>query len=430
MSNILNNFKISEEREDFSAIHATIKEGIDFKGTNLWILIFAIFIASLGLNINSTAVVIGAMLISPLMAPIVGLGFGMAVNDLALLKKAISAYTFAALIGLGASTIYFSISPINEAHSEILARTAPTIYDVLIAFFGGLAGMLATSSRLKGNVIPGVAIATALMPPLCTAGYGLATLQFSLFFGALYLFVINTVFIALASLLTTRFLHYPFRSYPDEAQKQKNNRIVWIITVVTVLPSVYFGYGLVQQDKYQQEANRYIQFETALPNDYLLQKTIDPKSKTITLVYGGSPITETQEIALASRLEKYDLTGTKLVVQQGFAYLEKKQENPNNQMSLLLGEKDREIARFKGQLDSISLEKGLREQIYRELKAQQPSVSDFNLTTTVLLNDSTQTPIWMASMMTQQALKKEEKARIQRWLEARLQTQHLKLFFE
>lgn len=364
------------------------------------------------------------------MAPIVGLGFGMAVNDLALLKKAIFAYTFAALVGLGASTIYFSISPINEAHSEILARTAPTIYDVLIAFFGGLAGMLATSSRLKGNVIPGVAIATALMPPLCTAGYGLATLQFSLFFGALYLFVINTVFIALASLLTTRFLHYPFRSYPDEAQKQKNNRIVWIITVVTVLPSVYFGYGLVQQDKYQQEANRYIQFETALPNDYLLQKTIDPKSKTITLVYGGSPITETQEIALASRLEKYDLTGTKLVVQQGFAYLEKKQENPNNQMSLLLREKDREIARFKGQLDSISLEKGLREQIYRELKAQQPSVSDFNLTTTVLLNDSTQTPIWMASMMTQQALKKEEKARIQRWLEARLQTQHLKLFFE
>lgn len=430
MQSILDNFKLADEREEYSVVYSKIKEGIDFKGTNLWILIFAILIASLGLNVNSTAVVIGAMLISPLMSPIVGLGFGLAVNDLLLLKKALFAYGFAALVGLGASTLYFSISPINEAHSEILARTAPTIYDVLIAFFGGFAGMLATSSRLKGNVLPGVAIATALMPPLCTAGYGLATLQFSFFFGALYLFVINTVFIALASLLTTRFLRFPFRSYPDDEQKQKNNRIVWIVTVLTILPSVYLGYSLVQQDKYRKEANRFVQFETTLPNDYLLQKSIEPKSKTITLIYGGAPITEKEEKELAARLGKYNLAGTQLEVRQGFAYLEQKQENTSTQLSLVLGEKERYIADLQGKLDSIAAEKVLSLQIYRELKAQQPGVCAFHLTPSIMLNDSTQTPIWMASMVAKPALKKDEKAAIQRWLEARLQTQSLKIFYE
>ena len=192
--NFLDNFKLADEKEDFPTVSDNIQNSIDFKGTNLWILIFAIFIASLGLNVNSTAVIIGAMLVSPLMGPIIGLGFGMAINDLSLLKKSFFSYLFAAGVGLATSTVFFALSPINEAHSEILARTSPNIYDVLIALFGGLAGILAISSKLKGNVIPGVAIATALMPPLCTAGYGLATLQFPFFFGAFYLFPIVWTF--------------------------------------------------------------------------------------------------------------------------------------------------------------------------------------------------------------------------------------------
>ncbi|MBK8657835.1 MAG: DUF389 domain-containing protein [Bacteroidetes bacterium] len=190
-------------------------------------------------------------------------------------------------LGLITSTIYFLISPINEAHSEILARTSPNIYDVLIAPFGGLAGILATSSRQKGNVIPGVAIATALMPPLCTAGYGLATHQLPFFFGAFYLFLINTVFIALATLVTTRFLKFPFKQLPQAKDELKAKRIVWGVVIITLLPSLYFGYDIVQQNKFLNNANRFIDNEAIFPNDYLLKKNIDAKKKTITLTYGG-----------------------------------------------------------------------------------------------------------------------------------------------
>ena len=211
MENFFAKFKLLEEKEDYVAVINQLEKGVVFRGTNLWVLIFAIFVASLGLNVNSTAVIIGAMLISPLMGPIMGLGLGMGINDVALLKKALYNFLVAAGVALATSTLFFTLSPINEAHSEILARTSPNIYDVLIALFGGLAGMLATSSKNKGNVIPGVAIATALMPPLCTAGYGLATFQFQFFFGAFYLFIINTVFIALATFFVVKFLRFPLK---------------------------------------------------------------------------------------------------------------------------------------------------------------------------------------------------------------------------
>jgi uncharacterized hydrophobic protein (TIGR00271 family) len=205
---ILDNFKLANEREDFQLVKDDIEKEIQFSRTNLWILIFAILIASLGLLTNSTTVIIGAMLISPLMGPIMGLGFGIAINDLQLLKRSILNFLFASSVSLTISTSFFLLTPIHEATSEILHRTSPNIYDALIALFGGLAGMVATSSKLKGNVIPGVAIATALMPPLCTAGYGLANLNPKYFFGALYLFFINTVFIALATLVTARLLKF------------------------------------------------------------------------------------------------------------------------------------------------------------------------------------------------------------------------------
>ncbi|MDE6547597.1 MAG: DUF389 domain-containing protein, partial [Muribaculaceae bacterium] len=152
-----------------------IREGVSFRGTNIIVLIIAIFIASLGLNTNSTAVIIGAMLISPLMGPIIGIGLAVGIQDFELMKRSFRNLLAAAFFSVITSCVYFLISPVNEGHSELLARTSPTIYDVFIAFFGGSAGILAIASKVKGNVIPGVAIATALMPPLCTVGYGLAT---------------------------------------------------------------------------------------------------------------------------------------------------------------------------------------------------------------------------------------------------------------
>ena len=185
--------KKKKDKDNEALIVESIRNGVEFKGTNLWILIFAIFIASLGLNVNSTAVIIGAMLIYPLMGPIMGIGLGVGINDFELIKKAFRNLLIATIFSVLTSTLYFLLSPLNEARSELLARTTPTIYDVLIAFFGGMAGIVASSTKLKGNVIPGVAIATALMPPLCTAGFGLANGNMHYFFGAFYLFFINSV---------------------------------------------------------------------------------------------------------------------------------------------------------------------------------------------------------------------------------------------
>ena len=198
LSRIKNHFVIMQDMEDEQEIVKQITSGVSFRGANLWVLIFAIFIASLGLNVNSTAVIIGAMLISPLMGPIIGMGLAMGINDLNLMRRAVKNFGVATLISVLTAMVYFLITPLGEAQSELLARTSPTIYDVLIATFGGAAGILALCTKGKGNVIPGVAIATALMPPLCTAGYGLATGHFLYFLGAFYLFFINTVFISLA----------------------------------------------------------------------------------------------------------------------------------------------------------------------------------------------------------------------------------------
>lgn len=319
LAQLLDNFRLKTHREDYRSIIRTIEEGVIFRGTNLWVLIFAIFIASLGLNVNSPAVIIGAMLVSPLMGPIMGLGLAMGINDLALLRKSAQNFAFAVAVSLATSTLFFFLSPLNQAHSELLARTAPNAYDVLIAFIGGLAGILATASKLKGNVLPGVAIATALMPPLCTAGYGIATLQAKFFVGAFYLFVINTVFIALATLITVRFLHFPYKEKPDTDQARRAKRIIGILTAATLLPSIYLAYGIIEQTRYIKRAERYVEHEAALPGDYLLNKDIDPEKRTITLTFGGKRIDQSQIAEMRRRLQAYNLSGTELHVKQGFA---------------------------------------------------------------------------------------------------------------
>jgi uncharacterized hydrophobic protein (TIGR00271 family) len=427
----LDNFRLGDEKEDFHIVSENIHDGIEFKGTNLWILIFAIFIASLGLNLNSTAVIIGAMLVSPLMGPIIGLGFGMAINDLVLLKKAVSSYLFSALIGLITSTIYFLLSPINQAHSEILARTSPNIYDVLIALMGGFAGFLAVSSKLKGNVIPGVAIATAIMPPLCTAGYGLATQQFPFFFGALYLFLINTVFIALATLVTTRYLNFPYKKFPTEADGTRVKRIVWIVTIVTVIPSVYFGYDMVKQNKYETEADLFIKKEAAFPNDYLLQKTIDAKNRTITLTYGGQIIEDTNINVLKSKLALYNLSNTKLTIQQGFAYLEnKKKEDQPNPLTFVLSEKDMYIQQLQLQIDSIKSQNKFSKQLYLELKTQYPNISSCIVQNAVNQTDTSQQKIWIALINSTEKWENSDKSKINDWLKVRMQLDTIYTYYQ
>ncbi len=422
MKNIFDYFKLDYEKEEYNTVIESITKGVIFRGTNLWILVFAIFIASLGLNINSTAVIIGAMLISPLMGPIMGLGLGTGINDLALVRKALSNYFFAAIVGLITSTIYFSISPLNDAHSEILARTTPNIYDVLIALFGGLAGIVATSTKQKGNVIPGVAIATALMPPLCTAGYGLATFQFNYSIGALYLFIINTVFIALATFVTVRLLKFPFKHLPDEKAEKKSKRIIIAIVVVTLLPSIYFGYDIVKNDKFIKEANRFIETEAIFPGDYLLKKTIDEKEKSIELIFGGNEIKPAEIEKLKNKLKNYELEGTNLEIKQGFAYLkEEKKLNQVNPLSDVLAQKEKELETMSNKIDSIRTDSLNYIQLIKEAKTIYPDLKNISISPIVSAdNYSVTDSLVIAYLQTSKPMIKSERTKLQNWLKAKL----------
>lgn len=431
MNRILAAFSLKHEKEVFEDVIEGVEKGVAFSGTNLWILVFAIFIASLGLNVNSTAVVIGAMLVSPLMGPIMGLGMGMATNDLALLKKALANYAFATGVGLATSTIFFLLSPISDASSEILARTSPNIYDVLIALFGGLAGILAMSSRQKGNVLPGVAIATALMPPLCTAGYGIANLNFAYFSGAMYLFVINTVFIALATLVTARFLQFPRKHLENPQDEIFAKRIVWGVVIITLLPSIYFGYDVVRQNQYTQQANRFVETEAVFPNDYLLKKTIDAQARSISLTYGGELITEDKIEELRSRLPIYGLDGSTLEIKQGFAILNgSKEDEKTNQINNVLAEKDRELRSLRDQIADGDALKALGQQIFKELNAQYPTLSSCAVQPMPTSDETGQTLTWIAVISSEIEIPQSDRKRIAEFLKARINSEEVKTFFE
>jgi uncharacterized hydrophobic protein (TIGR00271 family) len=361
-------FTFKTEREDFDSVHQAVEKGISFKGANLWILICAILIASLGLNVNSTAVIIGAMLISPLMGPITGIGFGLAVNDLVLVSRSLRNFFVAVITALLTSTLYFSLSPIYEAHSELLARTQPNLYDVLIALFGGLAGVIALNSKQKGQVLPGVAIATALMPPLCTAGYGLATLQWNFFFGAFYLFLINTVFISWATLITTSLLKYPHRNPANVKIRTRAQQLVATIVTLTLLPSIYFGYRLVVEERFKSIAEKFIRDDSHVEGDYLLNQSIDPVKKTITLTYGGRQISREESLLLEQKLKKYYLKDASLLIRQGFKSEEISEE-------IIKGIQDKSLqAQEEYKLTDTQRADSLDERLFAELKVLYPDL--------------------------------------------------------
>jgi uncharacterized hydrophobic protein (TIGR00271 family) len=425
---ILNSFRLFDEKEKHDIVIEHISKGVAFKGTNLWILIFAIFIASLGLNVNSTAVIIGAMLISPLMGPIMGMGLSLGINDLPLLRKSLQNYLLAVSISLGTSTLYFLISPINEAHSEILARTQPNIYDVLIALFGGFAGILAASSKQKGNVIIGVAIATALMPPLCTAGYGLATLQWKFFGGAFYLFLINTVFIALSTLVTVRYLKFPVHHLLDRKKETRSRRIVWAISILTIAPSIFFGYAFIQDNRFKEKANRFIEKETRITDDYLLNKKIDAARREITLTYGGAKIEQESLDSLYGKFKAYGFDSrASLVIKQGFSYLE--QNGLQTVTEEGISQKDIAIVKLQGKVDSMATFDKLGESIFREIKVNYPSINSLALDQTIFYMDSSNRHLPICVITSKPKLAARDLTQIKQWLKVRLQVDSIALVY-
>ena len=298
-------FDIHFERADDATISKRLIGGAKIKGPALVTLILSIFIASIGLNMNSTAVVIGAMLISPLMGPILATGFGFATLNFTVVKSGILRLSLQVTIAVLASALYFYISPVQAATSELLARTEPNIFDVFIAIFGGLAGIIGQTRKTLDNVIPGVAIATALMPPLCTAGYGLANGNWNYFFGAGYLFFINAFFIFFASFIVLKGVYsLPFHKQAEEVNR-RNQLIFLVIGLIMAIPSIYAGYDMTI--KYS-ESNHMEQF---IKNDInqegrrqVIDYSLDQTNKLVDIVVIGAPVTSEERAQLDDKLQK------------------------------------------------------------------------------------------------------------------------------
>ena len=435
--NIRGYFNALPDKEDETEFIKQISSGVTFHGANLWVLIFAIFIASLGLNVNSTAVIIGAMLISPLMGPIIGMGLAVGIDDFDLLKRSVKNYLVATVISVITATIYFIISPLSEAQSELLARTSPTLYDVLIAIFGGAAGILALSTKGKGNVIPGVAIATALMPPLCTAGYGLAVGEMSFFFGAFYLYFINTVFIALATYLGVRLLQFKPKQFVDKARLAVVNRYIAVIVVVTMLPAVYMTTQIIRQSVFENHVKQFVKQELNQPGTRILSEQADRETKTLDVVALGAALPNEMIEAARQRLADYQLADYQLNVIQGAQSdsLLLARNNAGTQQSLSgqdqqhlvlqterVAQLERETADYR-RLDALARE------IAGEVKAVCPKVESIGL------SKITETPVdsgavrsyVLAVANSRTPLPATDRDRLAQWLKVRTQADSLRL---
>ena len=414
-----------------------ITNGINFQGSNLWILIFAVFIASLGLNVNSTAVIIGAMLISPLMGPIIGMGLALGIADLDLFKQSIKNYLLSTFISVVTATIYFTLSPITNAQSELLARTSPTLYDVLIALFGGAAGFLATSTKGRNNVVPGVAIATALMPPLCTAGYGLAVQNTSYFFGAFYLYFINTVFIAFTTCLGVRFLHFHRKQFINREKMRRVNLYIVSIIIITIIPASYMTWNIIKQSVFENNIENFVTKELNYSGTNILSHQYDLKTKTLHVVAVGNPIS-TDSIAKAQKtMANYQLDGYALKVIQGSNSDSLLLLQHKNKGQLMVGEKNtaewQELAYrndvLQKQLNSYTHYPVLANDMREELKVVCPSAKS------IILSKASESFVDSASIKshivaiikTNKTLAKDNRKQLYDWLKVKVKSDSLEL---
>lgn len=435
-------FDLRQEKEDEEETIESLKKGVEFRGTTLWVLIFAIFLASLGLNTNSTAVIIGAMLVSPLMGPIMGFGLGLGIADFDLVKRSLRNYLTATLFSVVTATIYFLISPINEAQSELLARTSPTIYDVLIAFFGGLAGIVAGSTKLKGNVIPGVAIATALMPPLCTAGFGLATGNLSYFLGAFYLYFINTVFISLSTYIVVRMLKYKNKEILDKKRKQTVRRYMMIIVTCTIIPSLYLTYRVFKDTLFDQQVRSFVNKELDFPNTQVLSKTIAVDTagrKEINVVLLGEAVPDMMIETARARMRDYGLGGIGLNIQQAFgsdvdvnelkAVLMKDLYKNNEE---LVQAQAMQIDSLKHTVDRYRRASHLALSLTPELRVLYPQVERLACTPTIIANTAEDKPdtVLLVYVKVKNELTPDEQRKLSQWMAARTEEKNIKLIID
>lgn len=433
---------LRKDKDNELATVDSIRKGVEFKGANLWILIFAIFMASLGLNVNSTAVIIGAMLISPLMGPIMGVGLSVGLNDFELMKRSLKSFLITTLFSVTTATIFFLISPVAEGQSELLARTSPTIYDVFIALMGGLAGVTALSTKEKGNVIPGVAIATALMPPLCTAGYGLATGNLIYFLGAFYLYFINSVFISLATFLGVRVMHFQRKEFVDKNREKKVRKYIVLIAVLTMCPAAYLTVGIIQDTFFEGAANRFINEQLSFENTQVVDKKIhhDGKGREIRVVLIGQEVPEASIAIARDKMKDYKLDDTKLIVLQGMnnAAVDISsiramvmEDFYKNSEERLVQQKQR-IASLEQSLERYKAFDELGRTIVPELKVLYPTVKSVSISHAIeLAVDSARADtVTLAVLKFGKQPDTREKGKIAEWLKARTKAKQLRLIAE
>ena len=385
---VLERFALGADAASQEEVNSNIHKGIMIRGTNLWVLIFAIFIASLGLNTNSTAVIICAMLISPLMGPIIGMGYSMGVYDFNLLKESLRNFLFMIVVSLITSAIFFTLPLISSTQSELLARTQPTTYDILIALFGGLAGMVAQTRKDRtGTVIPGVAIATALMPPLCTVGYGLATLQFRFMLGALYLFTINSIFIALASFIVTRVMNFNMIGELEPDKLKKLKRAMVAVIIIVTLPSVLIAISIIQRSAFEANYRNFVDEAFKYDNTFVVESKYEynanpRKQSVIEVRLFGEPLSDNVINNIRGQMSSvYHLPKVDLVVRQsnqedGGIAITALQSNYTE----MLNEKNRQISHLQEQLSSIRTADTLAvSSMTRELGIFVPEINDMSL---------------------------------------------------
>lgn len=426
---------------DYDATVDYISKSVEFSGVNVWILFFAIIIASVGLNVNSTAVIIGAMLISPLMGPITGLGLAVGTFDEDLLKQSLKNLAIMVGISLIASTLYFLISPISDARSELLARTQPTIFDVFIAFFGGLAGIVATSRKSQSiTIISGVAIATALMPPLCTAGFGIATGQIWYFLGAFYLFFINSFFIALATFVMVRFLHFPQKKYVNASRTKTVKRLISVFTLIVLIPSVFLAGDVVREAAFNTQSLKFVKDFQENENFQNVQviasdREYHHRSQTVTMSLVGNPLSAKEISDLQASLQNaYGLKKAKLIIRQTGEAIDITKQNEIiedilDKKDAALAKKDSTIADLRSKINKIQNAETLSEQLSKEIYVQHPNVRKFAITDLVQYDTKTleNNTIAVVYLQWKDNDYKEEETELLKWLKVRLGVEELKV---
>lgn len=426
-------FDLRTDQATPDVIDETIRANVKVIGTNLWVLIFAILVASVGLNVNSTAVIIGAMLISPLMGPIVGIGYGMGINDLELIKLSLRNLAIFTFISIVASTFYFIISPLDTAQPELLSRTSPTIWDVLIAFFGGSAGIIATTRKSISNVVPGVAIATALMPPLCTAGFGIAQGNWAYFGGAFFLYSINSVFIALATFMFVNIFKLPKRHFVDDKTEKRNNMLIGLTVLLMIIPSTYLAYNLVTQNRFTQTATQYID-ESYRNNDFVVLKhEVKPQAQEVLLTISGAGNPDKIALDFENKLVRQGFTAAQVTVRSsGTSEVELSnlkteltQDLYNNMVEQVEG-LSTENKKLQEELGKSSQLVTDDKKLFAEISAQYPSINKLTVSRgETFIGKATPKSIIHIIIGSKTTLSNDDKKRIKDWLAVKYEGQNL-----